>query len=334
MTRKVLILVNTGTPDSPDIRNVRRYLSQFLNDKRVIDLPWILRKILVNLIIVPFRTPRSAKKYRKLWTDTGSPLLDNMNKLVNKLSDRLKDEYVVIGAMRYGNPSLQTVFDMIRLSSPDWVVVFPMYPHYSSSTTGSVNELVMRKLILFETMPELKLTGQFYNHTSYLESVVNLIRKFDLDSYDHILFSYHGLPVRQIQKVHPEIITDDCTCEKSFPPHGNLCYKATCFETTRMLAEKLNLNQEKYSTSFQSRFSRNWLGPFTDSVLKNLASSGKKRVLVVAPSFTADCLETILEVAEEYAGLFKSAGGSQLDLVPALNDEDDWVEAIIKIAGL
>ncbi|HUX96363.1 MAG TPA: ferrochelatase [Bacteroidales bacterium] len=334
MNGKVLIIVNTGTPDSPDLRNVRRYLSEFLNDRRVIDLPWLLRKFLVNLIIVPFRAPRSTKKYRKLWTDKGSPLLNNMHKLVSKLSDRLKNEYVVIGVMRYGNPSLEKVFDEMIISSPDSVVVFPMYPHYSSSTTGSVNELFMRKLMVYETIPELKLTGQFYNHPSYIESVAYMVRKFDLDNYDHILFSYHGLPVRQIQKVHPEINIDNCNCETRFPPHGNLCYKATCFETTRLLAEKLNLNTADYSTSFQSRFSRNWLGPFTDSVLKKLASSGKKRVLVVAPSFTADCLETISEVGEDYAELFKSAGGSQLDLVPSLNDEDNWVEAIIKIAEL
>jgi len=334
MTRKVLIIVNTGTPDSPGVKDVRKYLSEFLNDKHVIDLPWLMRKILVNIIIVPFRAHRSSRKYHKLWTAEGSPLLINMEKLVIKLRHRLNDKYEVIGAMRYGSPSLKKVLEDLSEDPPYSVVVFPMYPHYASSTTGSVNELTIGILKGRATIPDLKIIGQYYDHPLYLESVVRQVRKYDLSAYDHILFSYHGLPVRQIQKIHPGKNCNSCNCDVTFPVDCRLCYRATCYETTRLLAEKLQLQNAKYSTAFQSRLSRNWMSPFSDSMLKELAGKGFRKVLVVAPSFTADCLETITEIGEEYNALFRSCGGDQLDLVPSLNDDDNWADSIIEIAGL
>ncbi|MBI5009941.1 MAG: ferrochelatase, partial [Bacteroidia bacterium] len=316
------------------VRNVRHFLSEFLNDKRVIDLPWLLRKFLVNIIIVPFRAGRSSVKYRKLWTTEGSPLLVNLEKLTAKLHDRLKDEYIVIGAMRYGNPSLEKALHDVIRELPDSVIVFPLYPHYASSTTGSVNELTMRVLVNKLALPEIKIAGQFYNHPLYLESVASCVKKYDLSAYDHILFSYHGLPLRQIRKIHPEKDCFACNCSRELPVNCNLCYRAACYETTRLLAEKLQLSPGIYSTSFQSRLSRNWLSPFTDDRLKELAESGCKKVLVVAPSFTADCLETIMEIGDEYSSHFRTYGGCQLDLVPSLNDDDKWADALIKIAGL
>ncbi len=190
--------------------------------------------------------------------------------------------------MRYGYPSLRKVLDDVFRESPDSVIVFPLYPHYASSTTGSVNELTMSALSNKIALPELKIAGQFYNHPLYLEAVAARISKYDLSEYGHILFSYHGLPLRQIRKIHPE---KDCN---------------TC----------------------------NWMSPFTDDRLSELAGSGCKKVLVVAPSFIADCLETIMEIGEEYASHFKSCGGYQLDLVPDLNDDEKWADALIKIAGL
>lgn len=334
MTRKVLIIVNTGTPDSPSVKDVRRYLYEFLNDKHVIDLPWLIRKFLVNIIIVPFRAHRSSLKYRRLWTGEGSPLLINLEKLVNKLRNRLNGKYEVIGATRYGSPSLKKVLEDFSGVPPYSVVVFPLYPHYASSTTGSVNELTMSVLKDHETIPDLKIIGQYYDHPMYLESVVWQVRKFDLSYYEHILFSYHGLPLRQVQKIHPEKDCSSCNSMEMLPSDCKHCYRASCYETTRLLAGKLQLSNEKYSTSFQSRLSRNWLSPFTDNVLKKLAVSGSRRVLVVAPSFTADCLETLTEIGEEYNALFRSYGGDQLDLVPALNYDDKWADAIIEIAGL
>ncbi len=321
-------------PDSPSVKDVRRYLSEFLNDKHVIDLPWLIRKFLVNIIIVPFRAHRSSLKYRRLWTGEGSPLLINLEKLVNKLRHRLNGKYEVIGAMRYGSPSLKKVLEDLSDDPPASVIVFPLYPQYASSTTGSVNELTISILGGFEANPGLKVVKQYYDNPSYLDSVVWQVRKFDLSYYEHILFSYHGLPLRQVQKIHPEKDCSSCNCMEMLPSDCKHCYRASCYETTRLLAGKLQLSNEKYSTSFQSRLSRNWLSPFTDNVLKKLAVSGSRRVLVVAPSFTADCLETLTEIGEEYNALFRSYGGDQLDLVPALNYDDKWADAIIEIAGL
>ena len=334
MNRKVLILINTGTPDSPSVRDVRRYLTAFLNDKRVIDIPWLMRKIIVNLIIVPFRAPASSRKYRKIWTDSGSPLLNNLDNLVKKVRDIVKDEYLVFGAMRYGNPSLKRTLDSIKLLSPEQVVIFPLYPHYASSTTGTVNEFIFSKIRKWDLLPDIRMVGQFYSHPAYIDAMTEHLRAYDPDKFDHVLFSYHGLPLSHIQRIHPATDCRNCSCESVFPPDGSLCYKATCYATTRSLAEKLKLSPGKFSTSFQSRLTRRWLEPFTDTALINLAVSGKKRVLVIAPSFVADCLETVLEIDEEYRTLFKKEGGQEFIMAKSLNDNDKWVKAIIQISNL
>jgi ferrochelatase len=334
MNRKVLILINTGTPDSPGVRDVRRYLTEFLNDKRVIDIPWLLRKILVNLIIVPFRAPVSSRKYRKLWTDDGSPLLNNLDNLVRKVQNIVKDEYLVFGAMRYGNPSLKRILDSVKLLSPGQVVIFPLYPHYASSTTGTVNEFIFSRIRKWDIIPDIRMAGQFYSHPAYIDAMTKHLRAYDPDKFDHVLFSYHGLPLSHIQRIHPATDSKNCSCESVFPPDGSLCYKATCYETTRLLAEKLNLSPGKFSTSFQSRLTRRWLEPFTDSVLQNLARGGTRKVLVIAPSFVADCLETVLEIDEEYRNLFQNEGGEEFIMAKSLNDNDEWVKAIIRITDL
>ena len=334
MGKKVILIVNTGTPDQPDIKHVRKYLSEFLNDCRIIDLPWLSRKLLVNLVIVPFRAPKSTRLYRKLWTGTGSPLLDNLNKIVVKLEQKLKGEYSVYGVMRYGNPSLKEILKKLRSESVDEITVFPLYPQYASSTTGSVHDLIMKEIQTWNVIPGICFTGQFYSHPAFIDAFASQVRRYNPEMYDHVLFSYHGLPLRHIQKAHPLNDYKNCNCHNSFPDHGIYCYKATCYETTRLLAERFNLFPESYSTSFQSRLSKNWLSPFTDATLKELIQQGKKRVLVVAPSFVADCLETIIEINEKYRNLFKQSGGEELVLVESLNDKDEWVDAIITIAKL
>ncbi len=334
MAKNIILLINTGTPDKPEVPQVRRYLSEFLNDKRVIDLPWLLRKILVNLIIVPFRAPKSTKLYKKLWTPKGSPLLYNLINLANKVQSRVSKDYQVVGAMRYGNPSLQSVLAGIKAQSPEQIVVFPLFPHYASATTGSIHEYVLNEVKSWNVIPEIRFVGQFYSNPAFIDAFVKQIRKYEPQTYDHIVFSYHGLPMRQIQKVHPDQDCYQCKCSDEFPQHGGFCYKATCYETSRLLAAKLELPAEKFSTSFQSRLSKNWLTPFTDSTLRKLAHSGSKRVLVVAPAFVADCLETLVEIGDEYQQLFKEEGGAELLLVESLNDKDDWADAIIKIINI
>ncbi len=334
MQKKILLIINTGTPEKPETRYVRRYLSEFLNDKRIIDLPWVLRKILVNLIIVPFRAPRSAMLYQKLWTPQGSPLLYNLNNLVAKLQKLLKNDYKVYAAMRYGKPSLTEILRNLQKNQPEQIIVFPLFPHYASSTTGSINELIINEISKWNVIPEIRFTGQFYSHPLYINVIAGKIKSYNESSFDHILFSYHGLPLKHIRKIHAADNITDCECNVKFPDDATFCYKATCYETSRLIAEKLSISTEKYSTSFQSRFSKDWLDPFTDEVLKSLVHKGKKRVLIVAPSFVADCLETLIEIKDEYQNLFKEEGGEEIVFVESLNDMDDWADALIKIAKL
>lgn len=329
--KKVLIVVNTGTPDSTDIKDVRKYLSEFLNDPYVISLPWLLRKILVNLVIVPFRAPRSAKLYRKVWTKSGSPLRTNLDDLVSKLQKKAGDDIVVKGAMRYGLPSLKAALEAVINEPANEITIFPLYPQYASSTTGSVRNLVYETYGHRQKLPALRFIEDYHSHPAFIETFARTISNYVPTGFDHVVFSYHGLPLSHIRKVHPGHEIEKCECTKTMPPHGSHCYRAACYETTRLLARKLNLADGNYSTSFQSRLSGNWLSPFTDEVVKELAHAGKKRILVAAPSFTADCLETLIEIGEEYSRLFKKEGGEKLTLAESLNAGDEWAEAILKI---
>jgi len=332
-TRKALILINVGTPDSPDKRPVRRFLREFLNDKRVIDLPWLFRKILVNLIIIPFRVSKSTALYKRLWTEQGSPLLIYADSLVKRLKDLSKENLNIYYAMRYGKPSLKSVLNTILENKYEEIVVLPLYPQFADSTTGSVNEIVVGFRPLSGNT-EIKIIDQFWSHPAFIESFVKLIKKHPLHEYDHVVFSYHGLPLRQINKIHKEHDSRRCICDIEMPPWGHHCYKAACYGTTRLLTERLSLEEGQYSTSFQSRLSRNWLSPFTDEALVKLAREGKKKVLVVAPSFVTDCLETIIEIGEDYKKTFLEQGGSELTLVESLNDSSSWADAILKISKL
>lgn len=333
MKKKALLLVNIGTPDSPEVKDVRRYLTSFLNDPRVIDIPSLLRMLLVNLIIIPFRVRNSAKLYKQLWTNQGSPLLVILESLSQKLQKKVDKNTEVIPAMRYGNPSLSKALSYIRDEGFEEVFVFPLFPQYASSTTGSVFDFVMKKMKKWEVIPSVQLMHQYYNDQNFLNAFAHRIRPYKPWSYDHIVFSYHGLPLRQINKIHPGIQEKVCPCDFELPAHGTSCYKATCYDTTRLLAEKLDLKPDQYSVTFQSRLSKNWLKPFTDETLINLARQGKKRVLIVAPAFVADCLETTIELGVEYDELFKEHGGEELQLVESLNDDDNWVKAIVNMTG-
>ena len=317
--KKAWVLVNVGTPDDPSTASVRRFLSEFLNDPKVIDLPWLSRKLLVNLVIVPFRAPRSAKKYRWLWTEKGSPLLYHMNELVKKLQQLAGERADVFGVMRYGNPSLKELVGELRKSGYSGVTYLPLYPQWADSTTGSVQEVIFNR-----DASGVRVIDQFYDHPAFVECFAEIIQKHDPGRFDHILFSYHGLPLRQIRKSHPEVPVDGCTCEKEMPSHGNHCYRAACYATTRLLTEKLGIAEDRWSVAFQSRLSRNWMSPFTDERLVELAKSGKKRVLVVPASFVADCLETTLEIGHEYRKLFLEAGGEELVMTESMNSSDDW----------
>lgn len=332
--RKALILVNVGTPESPGIRSVKSYLSEFLNDKRVIDLPWLLRKVLVNMIIIPFRVKKSTHLYNRLWTEEGSPLLLYLKALVDKVNGLVPDRIDVFGAMRYGNPSLATLLEKLKDKGYSEIKVLPLYPQYAESTTGSVIDLVHTLAEKKEIIPRPLVIEQFWSRPSFIESLAGRINACSPGSYDHIIFSYHGLPVRQIKKIHPDHKIEGCICEKEMPAWGKKCYKAACYGTTRLLAEKLSLESDRYTTSFQSRLTRNWLSPFTDELIVSLAESGSRRLLVVAPSFVADCLETTVEIGIDYNELFKKHGGEELVLVEGLNDDPAWAEALVEISDI
>ncbi len=331
MKRKALVIVNIGTPQEPTTKYVRRYLFQFLNDKRVIDLPWLLRKFLVNVIIVPFRAKKSAIIYKELWTEDGSPLLIIQNNLVKKIQENINPEYTVFSAMRYGNPSLKNILQEIKKQNFDSITILPMFPQYASSTVGSIMELTMQSLKNNEVMPALKIINQFYDNPNFINLFAEQIKSYQPENYDFIIFSYHGLPLRQIDKTHPNFEQQNCNCKATMPKHGKSCYRATCYHSTRLIAEKLNLPKDKFTTSFQSRLSNGWLSPFTDKVLIELAQKGVKKVLVVAPSFVTDCLETVVEIGREYKDLFLANNGEKLTLVESLNDSTEWAKTIIQI---
>ena len=329
--KTAVLLVNVGTPDSPSVNHVRSYLFQFLNDRRVIDLPLIPQKLLVNGIIVPFRAPKSAKLYRELWTPDGSPLMILSRALQRKLQNALGEEFVVFLAMRYANPNLKDVLDTIRKKGFKKLVVAPLFPHYASSTTGTVAQRVMELTSKWYVIPEIRIIGQFYDHPKYIDAFCQRAREHDLTGYDHILFSYHGLPNSQVNKTHPEITAKSCTCQEEFPEHGKFCYKATCYETTRKIAAKLGLDKKQYSTAFQSRLTNNWLEPFSDEVIKSKARQGAKKILVLAPAFVTDCLETTHEIGVEYQELFEKEGGEKIQLVESLNDHPLWIELLSEL---
>ena len=328
---KALLLVNLGTPNTPSYWSVYKFLNQFLMDKRVLDYPFILRFILVNFIICPLRSFSSSKIYKKLWhPETGSPLLHNTKLLTGKIKELLTD-YDVDYAMRYQNPSIEKTLNKLLENNPDELIIMPLFPHYAASTTGSVYAEISRILDKRWSVPEVRFVNQFYDNKYFIDAWLDQAKKFDMNNYDKIVFSYHGLPMSHVNKIYNDTLCSDNDCELGITKENKFCYKATTYETTKLLAEKLNINPDNYIVSYQSRLTKNWLEPFSDEVINELGKSGNEKVLVFSPAFTADCLETIIEIGDEYKELFEEAGGKKLDFVPSLNYSDKWVDAIINI---
>ncbi|MES2630022.1 MAG: ferrochelatase [Bacteroidota bacterium] len=329
--KTAVVLLNLGTPDSPSTSDVRTYLSQFLNDPRVIDIPWLSRKLLVNMIIVPFRAPKSAKIYQELWTKDGSPLLLHSLDVKRKLQESLGEEFYVDLAMRYQNPSMESVLESVRKKNFRKIILVPMFPQYASSSTGSALEEAMRIISKWWVIPELSIISQYSDDPGYLDAFAEQGRKYDPGQYDHVIFSYHGLPIRQVDKVYNDGACADRDCEHEHNDENNFCYKASCYATTRGIAERLNIPEEKYTVSFQSRLNDKWLKPFSDKVVEELAQKGCKNILVFSPAFTADCLETTIEIGHEYLEIFKQNGGEHLQLVESLNSNPMWIDTLKKL---
>jgi ferrochelatase len=326
--KKAVLLVNLGTPDSPKTSDVRSYLFQFLNDKRVIDIAWLLRKILVNGIIVPFRAPKSAKVYKELWTERGSPIIYHTDDLTKKLKEELGEEFHVEYAMRYKNPSLKKTLESWEGKNFEQIIILPLFPHYASATNGSVIEESMNVIKKWWVIPELSFVTQFYDHEFYLKGFEEQGNKHDFKEYDHVLFSFHGLPERHVDKVYDEGLCQDNDCEQGVTEANNFCYKATCYETAIQLAKRFNLKEEDYSVGFQSRLGRGWIEPFSDKIIEDLGKNGAKKILVFSPAFVADCLETTIEIGDEYQELFEEFGGEKVQLVESLNSSDTFVKGL------
>ena len=325
-----VLIVNQGTPDSPNTPDVRKYLREFLMDERVIDIPYIGRWLLVNGIIATFRAPKAAKEYKKLWEERGSPLKFHLSDVNDMLQEALGDEYIVKFGMRYQSPSLESVLNELKAENVKRIIVIPLFPQYASATTGSVNQKVGEIVAKWQIIPSVTYINQFMDHPKFIEAFAqNGKAMLDAKDYDHIIFSYHGVPERHIKKGS---VGDQCklgSCCEAFHERNRYCYRAQCFYTTRLLAKALDLKEDQYTTTFQSRLGKDpWVQPYTDEVLKDLPGEGKKKVLAFSPAFIADCLETTLEVGEEFKEEFEEAGGDEWDLVPSLNTSETWVECL------
>jgi protoporphyrin/coproporphyrin ferrochelatase len=344
MTRSRIgvLLMNVGTPDSPRVSDVRRYLSEFLGDGRVIDLPWLGRKLLVNGVIVPFRAPKSAKSYEKLWTKDGSPLIIHGLALRDGLRRELGPDFVVELAMRYQNPSIESGLNALVNAGVDRILFAPLFPQYASSSTGTAVSKAMAVLGGMNDVPPAVTLPSFYREEAYLNAFTERIKASDPSSFDHVLFSFHGLPERHIQRSHTVGSThlqrelsdtpiDGCACETGDYDRHPSCYKMQCHVTARTLAMRAGLSPGRWSVGFQSRLDQRWVKPFSDEIVRSLPSKGVKRLLVASPAFVADCLETVIEIGEEYAELFKENGGNELKLVPSLNAEAGWVSGFAQL---
>lgn len=328
---KAIVLLQLGTPDSPTTKDCRKFLREFLSDPRVVDIPRFLRFLLVELIIAPFRSPKSAEAYQKIWTPKGSPLRVYSESLTQKIQAQFKGSAEVRLAMRYGAPRFSEVWKELRLKGCTEILLVPLYPQYASASTGTALEDALTCLQKEEGIPAIHVFPPFYKEDFYIECMAQRAANFDLKSYDHILFSFHGLPERQIQKTDLSaqhcLRSADCCHQET--QANRFCYRAQSFQTASRLAMRLGIASEKWTLCFQSRLGRTpWIRPFTDHVIEERAKKGDKRLLVFSPSFVADCLETLEEIQMRSQESFLELGGAQLDLVPSLNDEDSWAKSL------
>ena len=331
-----VLLVNLGTPDCPDRASVSRYLKQFLTDRRVVDYPWLARQLLVRGIIAPLRAGKSAKAYQELWTETGSPLKYYGNLVCQGVQQQLGDEYRVALAMRYQNPSISVAISDL-LKDCQRLIVFPLFPQYASATVGSVFEEVFSVLSKREVIPPLHLVETYPDAEEMIEVFAKNASQSNLTSFDHFLFSFHGLPIRQLLKADDRgHCANNGVCCQVWNENNHFCYSAQCHRSAQQLASRLNIEPAKYTVCFQSRLGpEKWTEPYTAEVLKKRAEAGDKRILVFSPAFVSDCLETIIEIGEEYQEEWKSMGGERLDYVESLNDDPAWINLIAqKIASI
>jgi len=333
---KGLLLINLGSPDSTSISDVKKYLDEFLMDKRVIGKSYIFRWILVKLIVLNFRPKKSAKAYKKIWWKEGSPLIVLSRRLFKKVSKLM--QIPVALAMRYGSISIYNGLKELNDKGVDEFIILPLYPHYAMSSYETVVEKVKKEVKNNFPEKKIKVIEPFYDEPKYIELLSQKINDTIKDKeYDHILFSYHGIPVSHLKisdptKIHCYKVKNCCSVDSKA---HKTCYKHQVTITTELVAKYLGLDREKYSISFQSRLANEpWLKPYTDSELERLAKEGKKNMVVVTPAFVTDCLETLEEIVMEAKEEFLDAGGENYYYVPCLNDDDSWAKLISKWAKI
>jgi ferrochelatase len=338
---KGLLLINLGTPDGCQTSQVRAYLKQFLMDPYVIDIPYLARWLLVHGAILPRRPAASAKAYQKIWTDRGSPLhfhhLDLTDGVRAHLEQSRPKEWKVEAGMRYGQPSIQSALEKLQRAGVTDCYVLPLYPQYSlAATESSIVETQRAARAVAPTM-KLRLGGAFFEHPEFLGAFAEIARKSLQDyAYDHMIFSFHGLPERQVKKTDRSaggncLVSASC-CDRMTEDNRD-CYRAQCYATARGLARLLGLSSDKYSVSFQSRLGRTpWIRPYTDELYATLPKRGIKNVAVMCPAFVADCLETLEEITIRGRADFIGHGGEDLRLVPSLNSSELWVKAVVSLA--
>ncbi len=329
---KAILLVNLGSPDSPSVPDVRRYLNEFLMDGRVIDVAWPIRRFVVGMILIK-RPHESGEAYEKIWTKDGSPLVTSSRNVQKLLQQRLTVPVEL--AMRYQNPSIESAVKKLADKGVTETLLIPLFPHYAMSSyeTAVVRvEEVAKKLA-----PQMKITVQppYYDHPDYIAALVASAKDY-LKDYDHLLFSYHGIPERHLAKSDPTgchcLKVENC-CEVASPAHAT-CYRAQCFATTREFVKLAGVPKEKHSVSFQSRLGKDpWLKPYTDYELARLPNEGKKRMLVICPAFVSDCLETIEEIGMRGCEEFMAGNGKEFTRIPCMNEHPAWVTALEKMSN-
>lgn len=329
MPKRAILLVNLGSPDSTSVPDVRRYLREFLGDERVIDKPvFPFRWLLVNGIIVPFRAPKSAHAYASVWTKEGSPLIVTSKNVQRKLKEAIGDKVPVALAMRYGNPSIASVVGELVASGVEEVFLFPQYPHYAMSSWETVEVEVRRQFALQGPKVRVDCIQPFYQDKDYIEALYTSAQAQLAKPFDHLLFSFHGIPVRHLRKADSSKAHCTCVancCETASPAHAT-CYKAQCLATVRAFTKRAGLSPDKFSVSFQSRLvGEPWLTPYTDERLRSLPAQGVKKLLIMTPAFVADCLETLEEICVEGKETFLESGGESFEHIACLNDQDAYI---------
>lgn len=331
--KTAILLINLGTPDSPSPKDVKRYLIEFLTDKRVIDIPWVFRQMLVRFRIVPFRYKSSAKAYKSIWQQQGSPLLYYGQKVKKALQKRFDSNYIVELAMRYGNPSIEDVIKKLTINPIEKLIILPLFPQYASATTGSVQQKVMEICKDLPVIPKITFIDHFFSNEAVIDSFCAVANKDHIQTCDHVIFSFHGLPKRHLEKIdqYKHCFTTNECCY-NLTSKNRTCYSAQCHYMAQNIASKLAIPKDKYTITFQSRLGKEpWLEPSTSDVITKLATAGHKKLVVFSPSFVCDCLETLYEIGIEYKEEFILKGGKELVLIEGLNDHPKWIEALQSI---